>query len=55
MEKNKLNNATKKLIHLVKARKTQVVIYEHGSLKNSSRKSSSGSFITESYSEDFYE
>jgi len=55
MEKNKLNNTTKKLINLVKARKTQVVIYEHGSLKNSSRRSSSGGFTSESYSEDFYE
>ena len=55
MEDNKIKNNTKRLIDLVKSRKTPIVVYEHGSLKYSSRKSSSSGFPSESYSENDYE
>lgn len=50
MEKSKNVNITKKLQNLVKRRKTQVVVYEQGSLKYTSH-SSSGSRSLEGYSD----
>ena len=46
MQKNKLNNQTKKLQNLVKNRKTHIVITKQGSLKH--RKSSESESV-ESY------
>jgi len=42
MKNNKLSKNTKKLQTLVKARKTSVVVYEHGKLKRTSTTSGSG-------------
>jgi hypothetical protein len=52
--KNKKINITKKLTVLVKTRKTPIVVYEQGSIKNVYRKSSSSSFVNDSYSQNSY-
>jgi len=50
MQKNKLNNATKKLQTLVKNRKTKIVVTKQGSIKNRNKTSERESVESYCYS-----
>ena len=54
MEKNKLNGMTKKLQHLVKVRKTPLVVIKQGSIRYRSRNSDSESADSYDYDSSDY-